>query len=188
MVEGNTPYQAWPTYTLQQLQKSISAAKEAKKYLFIWDKQGSVGTFMQYKGQLASLGPEVIKVALNRQTNADVGEFIRKQMIHGMRQGENLCFDLDTTTPKFTDFNVASTFDAEIFFNYAEFNEESKQREYLRESEDHGIGGINPGGGYCRSPDFSMIIRSGLETEDEMNALVAGIPNFHTDFHHVIIE
>ena len=97
MVEGNSPFSEWPVYNLQQLQKAINDAKTAHKYLFIWDKQGSVGTFMQYKGQLASLGPEVMKVTLNRQSNADVGEFIRKQFIDGMRQGENLCFDLDST-------------------------------------------------------------------------------------------
>ena len=61
-----------------------------------------------------------------------------------MRQGENLCFDLDTTTPTFTNFNVANTFDADLFFNWAEFNNEDKQRLYLRPEEDHGIGGINP--------------------------------------------
>ena len=50
MVEGDTPPASWPTFTLQQLETAIGNAKTAQKYLFIWDKQGSVGTFMQYKG------------------------------------------------------------------------------------------------------------------------------------------
>ena len=66
MVEGNQPWAAWPTYNLQQLDTAINNARQAGKYLFIWDKQGSVGTFMTYKGQLAAIGPEIIKVALNR--------------------------------------------------------------------------------------------------------------------------
>ena len=68
---------------------------------------------MQYKAQLAPIGPEIIKVALGRQTNADVGEFIRKQFIHGMRQGETLCFDTETTTPDWVAYNKEGTFAAE---------------------------------------------------------------------------
>ena len=85
MVEGNEPTSAWPTYGLRQMQRPIEEAKEAKKYLFIWDKQGSVATFMQYKAHLACLGPEIIKMALGRQTGADVGDFIRKQFVFAMR-------------------------------------------------------------------------------------------------------
>ena len=44
----------------------MNNARAANKYLFIWDKQGNVGTFMAYKGKLASLGPEVLKVTLGR--------------------------------------------------------------------------------------------------------------------------
>merc|ERR1712045_786296 len=112
----------------------------ANKYLFIWDKQGSVGTFMQYKAQLAPIGPEIIKVALGRQTNADVGEFIRKQFIHGMRQAETLCFDTETTTPDWAAYNNEGTFVAEQFFNWEFFNQEANHMPYVREDENHGIG------------------------------------------------
>ena len=64
------------------------------------------------------MGPEIIKVALGRQTNADVGEFIRKAIIHGMRQGETLCFDTETTTPDWRTYNAEGTFDAEKFFTF----------------------------------------------------------------------
>ena len=50
MVEGNQPIAAWPTHGLQKLESVIAASMVARKYLFIWDKQGSVATFMQYKG------------------------------------------------------------------------------------------------------------------------------------------
>ena len=118
MVEGNHPTEAWPQHSLQQLQTAIVNAKEANKYLFVWDKQGSVGTFMQYKGQLAPLAPEVIKVCLNRQTNAEVGEYIRKQFIHAMRQGEKLCFDIETTTPDWAAMTQEGTFDPIKFFDW----------------------------------------------------------------------
>ena len=37
---------------------------------------------------------------------------------------------------------------------------------YVREDENHGIGGLNPGFGYNRVPDFGMQIRSGAESEE----------------------
>ena len=48
MVEGNSPTADWPKYTLKKVMIPIELAREANKYLFIWDKQGSVGNFMQY--------------------------------------------------------------------------------------------------------------------------------------------
>ena len=66
MVEGNIPAQGWTTMGLGQLEQPINAAKTARKYLFIWDKNGNVATFMNYKAKLCDLGPEIIKVALGR--------------------------------------------------------------------------------------------------------------------------
>ena len=96
----------------------VNLAKEENKYLFIWDKHGSVATFMNYKAQLAPLHNEVIKAGLDRQTNADVAEFIRKQFIYSIREGDNLCLDIDGTTPDFSQINTDGTFDANLFFNW----------------------------------------------------------------------
>ena len=188
MVEGNTPTAEWPVFNLQRLEQAIAGAKTANKYLFIWDKQGSVATFMQYKGQLCSLAPEVVKVALQRQTAQDVGEVIRKEFINGMRNGENLCIDIDKSVPDFASYNSDGTFDANLFFNWAEFNQEANHMPFVRENENHGIGGINPGNGYARSANFCGIIRSGVEGEEALQEQIAKIPNFNTDFHHVVIS
>ena len=59
---------------------------------------------------------------------------------------------------------------------------------FVRENENHGIGGTNPGFGYTRSPDFCGIIRSGVEEEGSINEQIAKIPNFNRDFHHIIIK
>ena len=50
MVEGNAAVGDWPTEGLARLVTVVEEARNAGKYLFIWDKQGSVATFMQYKG------------------------------------------------------------------------------------------------------------------------------------------
>ena len=59
---------------------------------------------------------------------------------------------------------------------------------HVRESENHGIGGINPGNGYIRSEKFGLAIVCSYENEDVVNETIAKIPNFHTDFQHIVIE
>ena len=187
MVEGNQPFSEWPVHKLQKLEQVVAAATNASKYLFIWDQQGHVGTFMKYKGSLASLGPEVMKVALNRQSNADVGEFIRKAFINNMRSGDNLCLDVEQTKPDFAAYNVDGTFNADMFFNYEELKKEENYMPLVREDENHGIGGINPGFGYTRMPNFGLVVRCGAETEEEVAAVIAKIPHFNECFHHIIM-
>ena len=95
---------------------------------------------------------------------------------------------METTTPDFASFNSEGTFNAELFFNYEWLNQMDNYMPYVRENENHGIGGINPGCGYNRSPDFTMTLRTGVETEEELNEIIAKIPLFNEQFHHVIIE
>ena len=65
MVESTLNFSKWHTYNLFDLYNAINQAKKSNKYLFVWDKQGSVATFMKYKGTLLSLDAEINKVALN---------------------------------------------------------------------------------------------------------------------------
>lgn len=119
MVEGNNSISNWPEKALQGLEAVITDAHEAGKYLFIWDKQGSVGTFMNYKGQRFELGPDILKKAMGNQTNEGIGENVRKQFVNAMRQGERLCLDIDKSIAKWAEYNKEGTFDADVFFNYA---------------------------------------------------------------------
>ena len=122
MVEGIANTAEWNKFGLRQLLQPITEAKDEKKYLFIWDKTGNVPTFMHYKGQLACLAPECVKVSLGRQTMQDVGEYFRAQVVNGMRSGENLCFDMDKTKPDWDAMAQEGTFDPNVFFSYERFN------------------------------------------------------------------
>ena len=134
---------------------------------------------MNYKGKLADLGPSIVKTALGQQTNADTAEFIRLAFINGMRQGEKLCFDCGTGTPDWRAYTVDGTFFPDHFFNFEFFSEEANYMPYVRENENHGIGGVNPGHGYIRSANFSCTIRSGVESEAELNEVISKIPMFN---------
>ena len=177
----------WPVFSLQQLDSAIGQAKTANKYLFIWDKQGSVGTFMQYKGFPVSLGPEVVKMALGRQTAEEVGDFIRKGFINSMRTGDNMCLDMDVGEPDFCAYNKEGTFEAEKFFDHAWMTERDNYIHFVREDENHGIGGINPGNGYVRHRDYAGVFRSGAETGEEIMAILGKMPH-QEDFLKVIIQ
>ena len=74
---------------------------------------------MQYKGRHVPLGPEIVKVGLGQQTNEGIGEIIRAGFVAAMRNGENLCLDVESTRPSFADFSSEGTFDANLFFNCA---------------------------------------------------------------------
>ena len=99
----------------------MNQARCAGKYLFVWDKQGSVGTYLEYKGRHVPLAAEIIKVGLGQQTNEGIGEMIRANFVAAQRNGSNLCLDIDACKPAFADFTTEGTFDANIFFNFAHF-------------------------------------------------------------------
>ena len=90
--------------------------------------------------------------------------------------------------PNFAAYTTEGTFDANLFFNWEEMAKETNYMPYVRESENHGIGGLNPGFGYIRNPEFCMVIRSGTDNETVLNKQISKIPRFYEDFHHVIIE
>ena len=58
---------------------------------------------------------------------------------------------------------------------------------FAREDENHGVGGVNPGSGFTRINDFSCTIRSSVETEEQLQEVINGIPGFNEHFHHVIM-
>ena len=117
------------------------------------------------------LGPEVIKVFIKATTPASVGELIRKKFVSGMRYGKTVCLDFDRTAPDFTAYAEEGTFDPYIFFDWYRFNRKATYMEYVREDENHQIGGINPGY-YERSSDFNMCMRTNKSTEAEIKSLV----------------
>ena len=185
-LEGDERHCCWPVYQLGQLGDACDAAKAANKYLFIWDKQGSVGTFMQYQGMLASMGPEIVKVALGQQDNAAVGEFVRKSFVNGMRQGAKLCIDLENAKPTWNAFESEGTYSNQ-FWDWEWMSQETNYLPLVREDERYGIDGVVTGH-FARMPNFQCIVRSGVTSEEDAMEVYNNIPFFTTSFHHVIIE
>ena len=108
----------------------------------------------------------MIKIAMGQGTQEDVAEEVRKGFVNAMRGGDTLCLDVDQTKPNFREISREGIFIADDFFNFAWLAERENYLQYVREEENHGIGGINPGVGYTRSADFGGVIRSAAESEE----------------------
>ena len=144
-------------------------------------------TFFNYKGHLVQLGPSILKVALGQATNADCAEIVRKGFVEAQRSGDNMCIDIDKGKADFPAMNQEGVFHGEHFFNWNWLETRENHLMYVREEENHGIGGINPGCGYSRNEKFGGIIRSGADDQGRLSEQVALIPCFN-DFMKVIIE
>ena len=72
------------------------------------------------------------------------------------------------TTPDWESFDSEGTCNIGLFFDWHEMNKEENYLPFVRENENHGIGGLNPGH-YHRSADFGMVIRSAAENEEQLN-------------------
>ena len=59
---------------------------------------------------------------------------------------------------------------------------------FVRDDENHGVGGVNPGCGYACSDAFSCTVRCSVDTEEQLQEVIAGIPGFNEHFHHVIMQ
>ena len=140
MVEGNMPAQGWTSFNLGQLKQPVAAAHEAKKYLFIWDKNGSVATFMNYTASLCDLSPEIMKAQLGRQDNAAVAEVIRRSWILGQRGGKLTVLNVDKSTCDFNDFVTDGVFSTE-FFNFEWMAQSANHEPYVKAGEDTGANG-----------------------------------------------
>ena len=178
MVQAGEDISAWRKVGLKQLVQIVQEARDNNQYCFIWDKQGSVATFMNIKGHLVSVGPPCMKALLGQGTLQDAGEDIRKGFVSAMLNGTSLCLDIDRVKANFNGMNQEGTFVGSQVFDWGWMATEANYMTYVRENENHGVGGINPGRGYIRNNDFSCSIRSGAEDEEVLRAQIALIPNF----------
>ena len=180
---------AWQTYTLQQIDVAVNSALEANKYLFIWDKQGSAATFLQYRGaNVESIAAPWLSKHLGRKTAADVAEIVRKAFVMAMRGGKQMCLDLEKSKPIWSELNTEGTFDVDDFFDWQKMNTAEVYQQYVRDDEKHQESGDNSTYGYSRSQDFVGILRTSVNSEDEVNQVIAEIPNFEQNFIKAIIE
>ena len=78
------------------------------------------------------------------------------------------------------------TFDPDLFFDYQAMTQEDNFMPYIRDDENHGVSG--EGSYFERSPNFSMMIRSNADDEEQLLEQISKIPRFETDFIPIIVN
>jgi hypothetical protein len=180
---------SWDRFPLAQLVSKVEEARNKGKYAFILDYQGNVPTFFQYKGRLIEFNKEKLKTQTGSQTKDEALDAIRKAFIFAMKQGDLLCVHLDVLNVDFkAEFKDDAIFNADKFFEFASFRDNDKQiyLPYVKDEENSGIGGLNPGH-YRVNESFGACICSTIKDADEIAALLASIPHID-NFEKFIIE
>ena len=145
-------------------------------------------TFFGYKGQLVSMDAKMLGRVMKTETNESIAEYLRAQLVIGQRTGDKVLINIGKLCPEFkTDFNVKDVFEPELTFNRAEWLKEENYIKFVKEEENHSIGGLNPGMYRLMDETFSLTIGSEAGTEEEIVKILAALP--HSDsFKKVIVE
>jgi hypothetical protein len=112
----------WETSELKQLVKEVEKARDAGKYLVIWDKNGSVDMFFKYKGHLFDWAPKQLKLTMAGEEKAVLLDACRKSIVETMRTGDKLLVDFDKLNPDLNeDWMDDAIFNANKVFDRAEW-------------------------------------------------------------------
>ena len=154
----------------------------------LWDKNGNVAMFFKYKGQLTDWAPKQMKYAMDgSKDKTPVLELCRADIVRCMRNGENQLIDFDKMTPDLTgEWKDDAVFNAEKVFDRPNWLKEDNYKKYVKDEENHGIGGLNPGH-YIASDNWSLTLRTSCEKEEDVNKWLETVPHLE-NFKFIIIE
>ena len=167
---------SWPTAALGELVKKVELAREAGKYSFIVDKTGNVSTFFQYKGKLCEFYKQKLRVTMGSQDMPAALEDLRRSVAYASRDGDTLCVQMDRLTCDFKgECRDEAVFDGEKVFDFAGWHDDEKKLwvPYVKEEENSGPGGLNPGM-FMVHKDFTIAL---VTTADDPEEVFAGIPH-----------
>ena len=153
--------ESWESKPLKDLVHACDGAREDGKYIFIWDQQGQVPTFMRYQQRLIELGPLVIKTALGQATPDDQLELIRANMVNAMRVGATLAISLDKTSVDFSQWANATSCPLSTVFNFKQFREHDTYFKVTKPEERHGLDGKVDGHFYMAEKFQLAIVTQG---------------------------
>ena len=163
----------WERVDLRSLMSKVNEAAGAKKWLFVWDKLGTVSSFFRYQQRLCEFGNEMKAVKRGARTLDMALEMLAYHVECVQRSGGRLLVDLDDSSPDFNDraFSTGENFSAEKAF------EGGHLPAWQGSQWDQGR----------QMTDFGLALRCSAENEEEMLAVLNKIPN-SDKFEHVIVE
>ena len=108
-------------------------------------------------------------------------------MIVALRNGDRLLIDFLNLRPDLkTEWTDENTFNTNLMFKREEWLKYDNYMKFVKESENHGIAGLNPGH-YIANKDFSLNFRTACEEESEVSELLQQLPHSE-EFKCIIIQ
>ena len=176
MVE-TTSTDTWHKGAFTALVSECEKAREEGKYAFVWDKNGNAPMFFKYKGQLIDIGPLIVGKAIGQKTDADIAEYLRSQLVVGQRSGDKVMIALGKTAPKWDEIHTEGVFHPQLVFDRTEWFKEENYIKFVKEEENHSVGGLNPGMYRLMDETFSLTVCSQADSEEEVLKQVAALPH-----------
>ena len=143
--------------------------------------------FYKYKGQLIDLSPKIVGKAMGKETNESIAEYLRAQLVVGQRTGDNVVIDIGKLKPKWDELTINGVFEPNLTFNRTEWYKEENYLKFVKEEENHSIGGLNPGNYRLINESFKLNICSSADSEEELREQLKLIPNIE-QFKKIIIQ
>ena len=175
---------SWDSAPLTQMMNKVDKNKETGKHLIMWDKQGAAATFFQYKAHLTSFAPAIVKANMAGD-KSEALELLRKDLVYTMRCGENHMIDLDKMSIDFSEWKDEAVFNPELVFKRDEWCVKDNYIKFVKDDENHGIGGLNPDH-YIMNENWNLVIRVAHETEERVAKVICIIPHIG-EFNKLII-
>ena len=174
----------WRTVTMSDTKNELESARDSGKYLLIWDKKGTTGTYFRYMERLHATSACKIAVLMNKRTISDCLDELRKTVIGAMRSGQCQAIDLDKVELPFNTDWTSENFPAEKIFDFQYWR--SNYAKHIKQEELVDMA-MSPVKEFPFNPLFTIAIISQVETFEELETRVNMIPN-HTQFEKIIIQ
>ena len=101
--------------------------------------------FFKYKGQLIDLAPKLVGKSMGKETDESIAEYLRAQLVVGMRTGDKLLIDCGKLTPDWTALRQEGVFHPELVFDRENWYKHDNYIKFVKDDENYSVGGLNKG-------------------------------------------
>jgi hypothetical protein len=153
----------------------MAETAKADKYLLLFDKSDSAGTFFSYKATCKEMHKDLIAVKLGSKKKADILEAYRRSLVFTMKQGETFCLNLGRTEPDLkTEWKAENVFEADRIFDNDEWHRHKNYMSIVRDDENVSVKGEK--GLYSMDRAWKLVILCTYVDDEHMERIINSLP------------
>ena len=174
-------------YEVKHLDVAVQIAKNMGLYSLVFVKIDEIMSFFKYQAKLVEFHRLAIGVQIGQITRQQGLESVRAVLVKAMQAGERLCIMIDKIAPDFIEkYTDAHIFPSEKIFDFKEFRKIETYKSLLLEEEDYDLQGNK--GNYLMQDDFTIVILSAVQSEEEKQEVINRIPGCKNNFQIIEIK